>query len=154
MSSNRPADTLGFLFHDVARMMRWEFDRRAGELGLTRAQWQVLACLLRLEGAQQKELADLMDITPITLTGLLDRLERDGWVERRADPADRRAKRVYLTDKVEPVTKSVRKIGVKVCCQALDGLDEAEQTQLTHLLLRIRSNLCGRDKSENEVGGN
>jgi DNA-binding MarR family transcriptional regulator len=148
MSSNRPADTLGFLIHDVARMMRWEFDRRANELGLTRAQWQVLAYLLRLEGAQQKELADLMDITPITLTGLLDRLERDGWVERRIDPADRRAKRIYLTDKVEPVTKSIRKIGTEVRHQALDGLNEADQTQLMHLLLRMRGNLVHRDKSE------
>jgi DNA-binding MarR family transcriptional regulator len=150
MSSNsyRPAEVLGFLIHDVARMMRWEFDRRANELGLTRSQWQVLAHLLRLEGAQQKELADVMDITPITLTGLLDRLERDGWVERRGDPADRRAKRVYLTDKVEPVTKSIRKIGSEVRHQALEGLDEAEQTQLMHLLQRIRGNLCTRDKSE------
>jgi Transcriptional regulators len=144
--TKRPAESLGFMLHDVARMMRWEFDRRAAELGLTRAQWQVLAHLRRVDGAQQKELAELMDITPITLTGLLDRLERDGWVERRADPSDRRAKRIYLTKKVEPVIKTIQKLGAEVRQQALAGLSEAEQTQLMELLQRMRSNLSNRDK--------
>ncbi|MDR2214194.1 MAG: MarR family transcriptional regulator [Pseudomonadales bacterium] len=147
-------DTLGFLLQDVARKMRWEFDRRASELGLTRAQWQVLASLLRFDGMQQKDLAELMDITPITLTGLLDRLERDGWVERRADPVDRRAKRVYLMDKVEPVTKSIRKIGDEIRQQTLSGLSEAQQTHLMRTLQHMRGNLCNRDKFEAKVGGN
>src|SRR5690606_5627308 len=95
-------DSIGFVVNDVARMMLREFDRQAIDLGLTRSQWQVLAYLLREDGQQQKQLADQMDLTAITLTGLLDRLERDGWVERRNDPSDRRAKRVYLTDKVQP----------------------------------------------------
>lgn len=137
-------DSIGFVINDVARMMRREFDRQATALGLTRAQWQVLAYLLREDGQQQKQLADQMDITAITLTGLLDRLERDGWVERRNDPTDRRAKQVYLTDKVQPTIQAVRDIGMHVRQRALEGLDEGEQEQLMRLLQRMRSNLCSR----------
>lgn len=132
---------LGFVVHDVARMMRWQFDRRASGLKLTRSQWSVLAHLLRNDGIQQKELAEQMDITAITLTGLLDRMEREGWVERRADPDDRRAKRVYLTEKVAPVTKELRSLAREVRRSALQGLSEAEQQQLMSLLVKVRSNL-------------
>lgn len=132
---------LGFVVHDVARMMRWQFDRRASGLKLTRSQWSVLAHLLRTDGIQQKELAEQMDITAITLTGLLDRMEREGWVERRADPDDRRAKRVYLTEKVAPVTKELRSLAREVRKSAMQGLSEAEQQQLMSLLVKVRSNL-------------
>lgn len=142
--TDSPNETLGFIVHDVARMMRWEFDRRAGAIGLTRSQWSVLAHLLRANGMQQKELAEQMDITAITLTGLLDRMERDGWVERRADPDDRRAKRVYLTEKVAPVMKELRALGREVRKTALQGLSETEQQTLMSLLLKVRSNLCSR----------
>ncbi len=132
---------LGFVIHDVARMMRWQFDRRASGIKLTRSQWSVLAHLLRSDGIQQKDLAEQMDITAITLTGLLDRMEREGWVERRADPDDRRAKRIYLTEKVAPVTKELRSLAREVRKSALQGLSEAEQQQLMSLLIRVRSNL-------------
>jgi MarR family transcriptional regulator for hemolysin len=132
---------LGFVVHDVARMMRWQFDRRASGLKLTRSQWSVLAHLLRTDGIQQKELAEQMDITAITLTGLLDRMEREGWVERRADPIDRRAKRIYLTEKVAPVTKELRSLAREVRKSALQGLSDAEQQQLMALLVKVRSNL-------------
>ncbi len=137
-------ESLGFVVHDVARMMRWDFDRRAVDVGLTRSQWQVLAYLLRADGLQQKELAEQMDITAITLTGLLDRMERDGWVERRADPGDRRAKRIYLTEKVAPVIKELRTLGREVRKAALQGLNEMEQQQLISLLMKVRSNLSAR----------
>jgi MarR family transcriptional regulator for hemolysin len=137
-------EPLGFVIHDVARMMRWDFDRRAGTVGLTRSQWSVLVHLFRADGIQQKELAELLDITAITLTGLLDRLERDGWVERRADPADRRAKRVYLTQKVAPVMKELRAVGREVRKAALAGLSESEQQTLMELLLKVRNNLSSR----------
>lgn len=132
---------IGFVVHDVARMMRWQFDRRASDLKLTRSQWSVLAHLLRTDGIQQRELAEQMDITAITLTGLIDRMEREGWVERRADPVDRRAKRVYLTEKVAPVTKELRSLAREVRKSAMQGLSEAEQQQLMSLLIKVRSNL-------------
>ncbi|MGV3590877.1 MAG: MarR family winged helix-turn-helix transcriptional regulator [Gammaproteobacteria bacterium] len=142
--SETPAEGIGFVVHDVARMMRWEFDRRASDLKLTRSQWSVLAHLLRNDGIQQRDLAEQMDITAITLTGLLDRMERDGWVERRADPVDRRAKRVYLTEKVAPVTKELRALAREVRKTALQGLSEAEQQTLMNLLQRVRANLSIR----------
>lgn len=142
--NDNPNEALGFVVHDVARMMRWQFDRRAADIGLTRSQWQVLAHLLRSNGMQQKQLAEEMDITAITLTGLLDRMERDGWVERRADPADRRAKRIFLTEKVAPVMKELRALGREVRNSAQAGLSDAEQQTLISLLLRVRSNLSLR----------
>ena len=144
MSKSASEEPLGFVIHDVARMMRWSFDRRAAQVGLTRSQWYVLACLLRSDGIQQKALAEQMDITAISLTGLLDRLERDGWVERRNDPTDRRAKQVYLSAKVEPVLASISKIGREVRSDALKGISEQEQTQLMALLQKMRSNLSQR----------
>ena len=137
-------DTLGFVVHDVARLLSWHFDRRAQEHGLTRSQWQVLAHLWRDDGLQQKALAEQMDITAITLTGLLDRLERDGWVTRKEEPQDRRAKRVYLTPKVEPVMANIRKLAREVRQHATQGLNKAEQQQLLDLLVRVRSNLADR----------
>jgi MarR family transcriptional regulator, transcriptional regulator for hemolysin len=135
---------LGFVIHDVARMLRWEFDRRAQTIGLTRSQWFVLAFLLREDGVQQQRLAELMELTPITMTGLLDRLERDGWVERRPDPDDRRAKRIYLTKKVLPVLKKIRALGKEVRESAVAGLTETEQQNLIALLLKVRTNLSAK----------
>jgi len=142
--SQFPSEPLGFVINDVARMLRWQFDRRATEIGLTRSQWYVLAHLLRKDGMQQKELAEQMEITAISLTGLLDRLERDGWVERRSDPGDRRAKRIFLTPKVEPVLKAIQKLGRELRNESLQGFSESEQEQLMTLLLRMRSNLSQR----------
>jgi DNA-binding MarR family transcriptional regulator len=85
-----------------------------------------------------------MDITAITLTGLLDRMERDGWVERRLDASDRRAKRIYLTDKVAPVMKELRTLAREVRMAALRGLSETEQQTLMSLLLKVRGNLSSR----------
>ena len=138
------SEPLGFVIHDVARMMRWQFDRRAAEFGLTRSQWYVLAHLLRCDGMQQKELAEQMEITAISLTGLLDRLERDDWVERRSDPHDRRAKRIFLTPKVEPVLKTIQKLGQEIRLDSLQGISPAEQEQLMALLQKMRGNLGQR----------
>ena len=82
-------ENLGILVHDVARLLRYNFDSRATNLGLTRSRWSVLSSLSRNDGIQQQELAKLMDIKPITLTRHLDRLQTDGLIERRNDPKDR-----------------------------------------------------------------
>ena len=92
---------------------------------MTRSQWSVLALLLREDGAQQKELAAMIDVTAITMTGLLDRMERDGWVVRKKDPEDRRAKRVFLTEKVQPVMVEIKAIAKQVRESALVGLSKA-----------------------------
>lgn len=134
--------SLGFAIHDVARLLRWSFDRQSASLGLTRAQWSVLAHLSRRDGVQQKDLAQVMDITPITLARHLDRLEVDAWIERRDDPDDRRAKRVYLNAKARPMLDALSSLGQKVRETALQGISPDEEAQFMAVLLRIRENLA------------
>src|SRR6202171_4608396 len=100
--------SFGFLLHDIARLMRQRFDQRARSLNLTRAQWQVLAHLQRHEGINQSGLAEILEIEPITIARLLDRMEEAGLVERRADPADRRARRLFLTERAKPMLERGR----------------------------------------------
>lgn len=132
---------IGFVLHDVARLMRWNFDRQAQGLGLTRAQWSVLAHLKRNDGVQQKTLAQLMDIKPITLARHIDRLEREGWVTRQDDPTDRRAKRLFLTAKASPQLELMQKLGQKVRRQALQGISSEDEAKAIEVLRRIRDNL-------------
>ncbi|MCP5357354.1 MAG: MarR family transcriptional regulator [Pseudomonadales bacterium] len=134
--------SFGFAIHDVARLLRLAFDRQAAGTGLTRAQWSVLAHLHRSNGVQQKTLATLMDITPITLARHLDRLEADGWIERRDDPEDRRAKRVFLNPSSEPMFAMMSELGQNVRLQAMQGVSAADEECFMQVLLRVRSNLC------------
>lgn len=134
-------NSLGFVIHDVSRLLRWEFDRQAAKLGLTRAQWSVLAHLQRQQGVQQVELAQAMDIKPITLARHVDRLEKDGWLRREDCAKDRRAKRLYLTDKAAPMIKSLKQVGKGVRMQALKGFNENEFNTFMDLLFRMRGNL-------------
>ncbi|MGE0151011.1 MAG: MarR family winged helix-turn-helix transcriptional regulator [Reyranellaceae bacterium] len=134
-------ERLGFLLHDGARLMRRDFEQRARNLGLTRAQWSVLAHLSRCEGINQAGLADILDVAPITLGRLLDRLQRGGWVERRAVPGDKRARSVHLTPKSRPALKRVFTIGLQTRKRALGGFSPAEETRLIEMLIRLRANL-------------
>ena len=134
--------SFGFAIHDVARLLRLAFDRQAAGSGLTRDQWSVLAHLRRNNGVQQKTLATLMDITPITLARHLDRLEADGWIERRDDPEDRRAKRVFLNPSSEPMFAMMSELGQNVRLQAMQGVSAADEECFMQVLLRVRSNLC------------
>jgi MarR family transcriptional regulator, transcriptional regulator for hemolysin len=141
MAEDLYARKLGFLINDVARLMRRRFDREAQALGLTRAQWSVLFHLHRNEGTTQACLAQLMDIQPITLARLIDRLEADGWAERRPHPTDRRARCLYLTDRVHPVLDAMQEISSHVRAEAVAGLPPAEVEHLLDMLERIKSNL-------------
>lgn len=143
-------DSLGFVIHDVARLMRWNFDRKSQELGLTRSQWSVLASLKRCDGAQQKTLARLMDITPITLARHIDRLEADGWVIRRDDPDDRRAKRLHLTDKANGILMQLQALGQQVRAEALAGITSDDEEKLSSLLMQMRANLSTQGPSEQD----
>lgn len=144
---------VGFLLHDTARLMRVNYDRRMGELGLTRSQWWVLTHLYFNEGISQTELSAILDVERATLGRLLDRLEDKGWVERRPDATDRRLKRVFLTGEVEELLRTMRSLAGDLRTDALKGLDDNEQTQLVELLLRVKDNL-GRmlDRGEWERG--
>ncbi len=141
MEEPQPGRNFGFLVHDVARLMRVAYDRRAKELGLTRSQWWVLTNLFRKQGSTQSELADILEIEKPSLGRLLDRLEAKGWVERRADPADRRAKRIHLTGEVQPLMRELRALAADLRTDALDGIDEPARRRFVDLLLVIKANL-------------
>ena len=136
--------SFGFVLHETARLLSKRYDQRAKSLGLTRAQIQVLAYLVYDEGINQAGLAELIEIEPISLARLIDRMEQSGWVERRPDPRDRRAWRLYITDKAKPVFAEMIAIGAEVRGEALAGFTEAERDQVMELLLRVRRNLSER----------
>jgi MarR family transcriptional regulator for hemolysin len=141
--------SFGFLLHDIARLMRKRFDQRARGLGLTRAQWQVLAHLARHEGISQAGLADIIEIKPITLGRLIDRMAEAGWVERRVHQSDRRVRQLYLTAKAEPVFARMRALADETRAEALAGLSPDERERLTATLVGIRSNLSDRNPPGN-----
>ena len=136
-----PARELGFALNDVARMLRTYSDQRASELNMTRAQWAVLAKLRRSEGVNQRELADLLDLAPITLARLIDKLAASGLVERRDDASDRRANRLYLTQEAAPTLARLDVLGEAVMTRVLNGLDDAAIAEMRAGLERMRTNL-------------
>jgi DNA-binding MarR family transcriptional regulator len=146
------ADTLGFLVGDVSRLMRRAFDVRARTIGVTRTQWRMLTTLSRHEGANQGRLADLLDVEAITLCRMVDRLSEAGLVERRADPTDRRAWRIYLTDRARPILDELRSLGDGLIEETLEGVSAAERDTLMSLLERIRTNL--NDERKEKVAAN
>ena len=131
----------GFLMHDVARLMRVNYDRRVRSLGLTRSQWWVITHLYRNDGLTQSELAETLDIERASLGRLLDRLEANGWVRREPCHRDRRAKRVLLTDEVDPVMREMRSIAAGLRRDAMVGLTSGEEEAFVDMLLAIKSNL-------------
>jgi MarR family transcriptional regulator, transcriptional regulator for hemolysin len=133
---------------ETAQALRRAFDRRAATLGVTRAQWRVLAWLGHQDGLRQVELADSLDLEPITLCRMIDRLAEAELVERRRDEGDRRAWRIHLTAKAGPVLEALREVASDFLDEALEGVSAAEQAQVRDALARVRSNLArgGRDK--------
>jgi DNA-binding MarR family transcriptional regulator len=135
--------TLGFLAHDVARLMRKRLEQRTRSLNLTRAQWSVLAHLTRHEdeGINQSGLAEVLDVEPITVGRILDKLESCGLIRREPHPDDRRSWLPKLTDKAKPILEKLWELGAATREEAMSGLSEAEREQLLELLLRVKANL-------------
>ena len=134
---------VAFNINDVARLLKTYADQRARDFGMTRAQWAVLARVERSEGLKQCELADTLDLQPITLTRLIDRLCDGGLIERRSDPDDRRAKRLYLTPAARPVLDGLTRLGQDIMATVLVGIEPAAVEQLLALLLTLKTNLRG-----------
>ena len=132
---------LAFSINDVARLLRTYADHEARRFGMTRAKWAVLARLDRFEGLKQTELAEMLDLQPITLTRLLDGLADNGLIERRADPDDRRAKRLFLTPAARPLLERLTALGEDLMATALDGLAPAEIDALLGRLTTVKENL-------------
>jgi MarR family transcriptional regulator, transcriptional regulator for hemolysin len=134
---------VAFNINDVARLLKTYADQRARDFGMTRAQWAVLARVERSEGLKQCELADTLDLQPITLTRLIDRLCDGGLIERRSDPEDRRAKRLYLTPAARPVLDGLARLGKDIMATVLAGIEPAAVEQLLVHLLTLKTNLRG-----------
>jgi len=147
-----PDSSIGFLVGDVARLLRRNFNRRAQALGLSQAQWRALAYLARQQGVSQASLADRLEIQPITLVRLLDRLQAAGLVTRRPDPHDRRAFRLYLTDRAQPLLARVWSIAAQTREQALAGMPIQRQRMLIKSLQHLRQNLLQAEDSATANG--
>jgi len=138
---------------DVARMLRTYADQRARQFGISRAQWVVLMRLDRSEGLKQSELAEILDLSPISLTRLLDRLAENGLIERRDDPNDRRANRLYLTPAARPLLEQLSKLGNDMMDTVLGGLDGKANDRLLRDLALMKDNLraaIGRNSTEQQ----
>ena len=140
----------GFVLKDVSRLSSLNFERHVAALNLTVAQCKVLAYLQRHEGCSQARLAYLTDTDPMTLVRILDRMESDGWVERRSDPADRRARKLYLRPSAGPVLKEIWHNADRARGEAMVGLSDADRDQLMNLLERVHANLSALVQSPAE----
>jgi MarR family transcriptional regulator for hemolysin len=136
-----PLRNFGFLLKDVSRLYSLNFARHAAELNLTLAQCKVLCYLQRQEGISQVRLAFLTDTDPMTLVRILDRMEGDGLIERRPDPADRRARCLYLQASAIPVLKEIWRVSDRARAESFSRLSVADRAQLFSLMERLRSNL-------------
>ena len=135
------SDDIGFLLGDATRLLRRSFDERARMMGVTRPQWRVLALLKRFDGSTQVTMADMLDVEPITLGRMIDRLQDAGLVERRADPADRRTWRLHLTPEGEQRIEALRPTALALFDDALAVLDAAQRLELEAMLNVVRANL-------------
>ena len=136
-----PNREFAFMLNDVARLLRTYADYKASQFGMTRAQWAVLVRVDRSEGLNQSELAEVLDLQPITLTRLLDKLCDSGLIERRPDPADRRAKRLFLTPAARPLLERLSVLGEETVAGALAGVEGESVVQMISELSLVKENL-------------
>jgi DNA-binding MarR family transcriptional regulator len=138
-------ETLPFEIGETGHVLRKAFDRLAVGLGVTRAQWKVLFRLTRTPGLRQVELAEMLELEPITLCRIVDRLEEAGLVERSRDPDDRRAWRLHVTTQAQPLVEKLRAIGAQLVDQAFGGIDPKDIETTRKVLAQARENTarCG-----------
>lgn len=141
-------NAFGFLINDVTRFLRKQFDRRAVRFDLTRAQWRALKRISHNEGLSQTELAEELDMEPIAVGRVIDRLQKAGFVERRADPADRRTWRLHLTQRAHAVVGDMEKIANQLFKEAQRGITAAEMKSLLSTLGMMKQNLVAMDDIE------
>lgn len=132
---------IGYAITDVARLMRTVFERRVRDRGLTRAQWLVIARVHRRPGLSQSEVADLLEIEKATAGRLIDRMERKGWIERRAEPRDRRVNRLHLTREGTQLHKAIWPLAEATVDDALADLSGADRQALTGIMERVKGRL-------------
>jgi MarR family transcriptional regulator for hemolysin len=139
-------DRIGFLLHDASRLMRRSFEKNAIRYGLSSAQWRLLVRVFKEEGLTQARLAEVLEVEPISVSRLIDRMEEAGWIERRADAADRRARNIFLTERSRAIFGEMRGIADQVFEKALTGLDDDQRRATIHGLQTIIANLTDDDQ--------
>ncbi len=144
-------DFLGLLLHDASRAVRRRFEQLTAEHGLSTPQWRLLRHLLRDGPCNQTILADLLDVEPISVSRLIDRMEQAGWVRREPHPDDRRARIIVPTDKARTVAPEARAKAESVYAEALAGLSNDQRRSLHLALLAITENLSRPDHSAPEA---
>tara|TARA_B100002052_G_scaffold257978_1_gene249659 strand:+ start:148 stop:585 length:438 start_codon:yes stop_codon:yes gene_type:complete len=138
-------NNIGFLLHDVTRLMKRMFDKRMSTLNLTRSQWWVLNFLYFNEGINQSDFSILLDIEKAPLSRLLLRMEKKGWLERRSDKKDKRIKNLFLSKKIKPLIMDMRDMANLTREEALSGLNKNEQDILRDYLMKIKITLSTKD---------
>ncbi len=147
---NRAELDLGYAIHDVARLLRRAFDERVRKYELTRAQWRVLAHLYRCDGQTQAELASQLDMEPAPVGRMLDKLEKQGWIIRRNDENDRRARRVLMTKKIRPHVSELRQEAIELYAVAVASCGEKQVRAFFSVLEKMKENLT-RDLDHKNV---
>lgn len=150
--SSDPRSHFGFLIKDVSHLYLRRFEQRAEALGLTLSQCRVLVHLAVEEGISQVRLAELTDLDPMTLVRMLDRMELEGWLERRIDPVDRRARQLYVTPKGKPLVEEIWRLVELTRCEAFAGLSEHEVAALHAALHAVRKNFLGLEPASAAQG--
>ena len=145
-----PENYIGFLVNDVSRLMRRNFNRQAEGQGLSISQWRALAYLSRQDGVKQVTLAETLEIQPITLARLIDRLEEAGIVVRRSDSDEGHATRIYLTPHAQPLLEKLWEIAKKTEENTLANLSEEARAALVKSLLQAKQNLLSDGDAEDE----
>jgi MarR family transcriptional regulator for hemolysin len=141
MASSAVDQNLLFTLGELFRLTRLYADKQASRYGITRAQWAVLARVERTEGLKQSELAELMDMQPITLTRLIDKLCDHGWIERRGDESDRRVNRLHLRKAARPLLAKLAGLRSEITATALEGISSADAHRLLAQLETIKENV-------------
>jgi DNA-binding MarR family transcriptional regulator len=133
-------ETITFEIGETAHALRKAFDRRAVGFGVTRAQWKVLFKVSRRPGLRQHELADLLEVEPITLSRIVDRLQESGLIERQSDPTDRRAWLLHVTEEAEPLVAKLKRLADEMIAEAFAGIDDKDIEITRQVLARVREN--------------
>lgn len=131
----------GFLLTDSARLLRKLIDRRLQPLGLSRAQWSILAILSNHEGLSQSQISSELEIEKSTAGRLIDQVEKSGWIERRPIPGDRRLWSIHLTDQARQLLAEVESVILQTRTEMLRGLSAEQQQNLSEILQTVKSNL-------------
>jgi MarR family transcriptional regulator, transcriptional regulator for hemolysin len=141
----RDSRRFGFLLRDVTRLYVQRFEQHAASLGLTLAQCKALMRLADCEGVTQVRLAELTDVDPMTLVRILDRMEAEGWLERRKDPRDRRVRCLYLTNEAKPLLDDIRQLIDITWEEAFAGIPKQKSEMVMELLDTVRGNFMDLD---------